>query len=53
MQFTDEELEIIRKMVDDWGFEYGLKSKLEDVMVIAKKIGATSFVNLYKDLAKA
>lgn len=38
-QFTADEIETIKKMIDDWGFEYALKADSEKVAALAKKLG--------------
>lgn len=49
MQFTDEEIKVIRQLIDDRGFEYGLKSNLNQVWVLANKLGMTEYCKRYKD----
>ena len=49
IQFTDEELETIKKLIDDWGFEYGLQSKVKDILKLAEKLKMDAWINRYKE----
>lgn len=40
MHFTDDEIETIRCLIYDWGFEYSLRSNREKVEALGRKIGA-------------
>lgn len=37
---TDKELETIRKLIDDRGWEYGLKTTTEEVEALEKSLSA-------------
>lgn len=39
MQFTDDEIETIKNLIKDFGFEYGIVSDLAKVRELAKKLG--------------
>lgn len=39
VEFNDDEIETIRLLIKDRGFEYALQSKDEKVRVLAKKLG--------------
>jgi N6-adenosine-specific RNA methylase IME4 len=39
IDFTDDEIETIKKVLDDWGFEYSLKADPEKVTALCKKLG--------------
>lgn len=45
MQFTEEEIELIKKLIEDWGFKYCLKADFEDVKKLAEKLGLKQFRN--------
>lgn len=49
MQFTNEEIETIKRLIDDHGFEYGIKSNSEEVYNLAKKIGMERFCRDYEN----
>lgn len=38
MQFTDDEIETIKNLIKDFGFEYSIVSDLEKVRALAKKL---------------
>lgn len=38
MQFTDEEIETIKNLIKDFGFEYGIVSSSDKVRALAKKL---------------
>lgn len=38
MQFTDDEIEVIKNLIKDFGFEYGIVSDLAKVRQLAKKL---------------
>lgn len=37
--FSDDEIETIKSLVYDWGFEYSLNAKSEKVAALAKRLG--------------
>lgn len=39
VKFTDDEIETIKKLIRDRGFEYGLESDAEKVDALAAKLG--------------
>lgn len=49
IEFTDEEIETIKNLIEDHGFEYSLKSKLTDILKIANKLEMTNYVKVYKE----
>lgn len=38
MQFTDDEIETIKNLIKDFGFEYGIVSDMAKVRELAKKL---------------
>jgi len=42
-RFTDDELETIRHLIIDWGFEYSLVANREKVKTLAIKLGMTEY----------
>lgn len=38
MQFTDDEIETIKNLIKDFGFEYGIVSDLNKIRQLAKKL---------------
>lgn len=38
MQFTDDEIETIKNLIKDFGFEYGIISDIVKVRELAKKL---------------
>jgi len=41
MQINEEDIKTIKSLIEDFGFEYGLKTKEEEVIKLARKIGMT------------
>lgn len=39
MEFTDEEVEVIKKLLDDHGWYYGLKTTTEEANSLRRKLG--------------
>lgn len=39
MTLTPEEIETVKALIDDWGFEYSLKADRQKVRDLARKIG--------------
>lgn len=39
---NDKHIKTIKELITDWGFEYGIKTKIEDVIELAKEIGMNS-----------
>lgn len=52
MTFTEDELETIKNLIDDWGWEYKLKADSAKVLNLAKKLKMESYVKLYEDFLK-
>lgn len=42
-RFTDDELETIRNLINDWGFEYSLRADTQKVIALAIKLGLTEY----------
>jgi len=42
--FTEDEIETIRKLIFDWGFEYNLAADGIKVRALVEKIGAFEYV---------
>jgi len=49
MQFTEDEIELIKLLIEERGFEYGIKSKSEDVYKLAKKLGMLRYCKDYEN----
>lgn len=47
MKFTDDEIETIKLLIDDRGWEYGLKSNSAKVWALAKRLGMDKYCALY------
>ena len=41
MQFTSDEIETIKALITDWGFEYSLRADRDKVMALKEKIERT------------
>jgi hypothetical protein len=39
ISFTDDEIETIKKVLDEWGFEYSLKADPAKVLALCEKLG--------------
>lgn len=39
LTFDESELETIKDLISDWGFEYSLRADTEKVQALAKKLG--------------
>lgn len=50
MQFTDEEIETIKVLIEDRGFEYSLKSELVAVVALARKLKMREYVKMYEPM---
>jgi len=48
MQFTEEEIETIKKLISDWGFEYSLSAKREKVIRLAIKLDMLDIARMLK-----
>lgn len=44
MEFSDEEVEVIKRLIEDFGFEYGFVSKTEEILELAKKLKMEKWV---------
>lgn len=39
MTFTDDEIETIKALLEDWGFEYALSADRDKVIALARRLG--------------
>lgn len=39
MEFNAKEIKTVKDLIEDWGFEYNLQAKRNEVIELAKKIG--------------
>jgi len=39
MTFTEDEIETIKALLEDWGFEYSLSADREKVIALAQRLG--------------
>ncbi len=39
MQFNDDEIQTIKDLLEDWGFEYALSANTEKVIALCLKLG--------------
>lgn len=39
LEFSDDEVETIRKLLDDWGWEYGLSAERNKVVALMRRLG--------------
>lgn len=48
IEFSDTEVLTVRNLLRDFGFEYGLVTKLEDAVALAKKLGMDDLVKVWE-----
>lgn len=53
MKFTDDEIQTIKHMIEDWGFEYSLKANQRKIVELAKKLGLADYVKIYDSIVEA
>ena len=39
MELTPTEVQTVKDLINDWGFEYSLKAKRDDVIALALRLG--------------
>lgn len=44
MELSTDEVETVKKLIEDWGFEYGLKADETKVGALAAKLGLDRIV---------
>ena len=46
MQFTDDEIETIKNLIKDWGFEYSLVTNRNKLIELAKKLDMHDYARM-------
>jgi hypothetical protein len=46
MQFTDDEIETIKNLIKDWGFEYSLSTGRNKLIALAKKLDMFDYARI-------
>ncbi|HNA21763.1 MAG TPA: hypothetical protein PLN40_10180 [Agitococcus sp.] len=49
MIFNEKEIETVKNLINDFGFEYNLVTKIEDVKALAKKLNMDYNSPFYDD----
>lgn len=50
MEFNEEEVETVKKLIYDWGFEYSLKATVKEVAHLKDKVGELE--DVYSNIRK-
>lgn len=48
MQFTDDEIETIKNLIKDWGFEYSLVTNRDKLIALAEKLNMLDWARMLK-----
>jgi uncharacterized radical SAM superfamily Fe-S cluster-containing enzyme len=48
MQLSEKEIETVKALIEDRGFEYSLRSDLREVIDLARKLGMIQWANKYE-----
>lgn len=45
---SEQEQKTLTALIEDWGFDYALQAKTEEVVALARRLGMTEYVERYQ-----